>query len=302
MRTGRWWILAVILVGWCCRSPVGAAEDPSVLRLGLDLRTLTTADPEDIKVAFTVWVEDLAKQLELDLAIDARIFNEPNELVESLRHEDVDLLVVNTLTFLDVRTSIPLDPVLVIQHSDGVGQEYALIVHRKRQSAGLAGLRGRRVAMQGGGIGDIPRVWLDVLLSRQGLPPASRFFGSLRSKVEPSKCVLPVFFEEADAAVVGVATLDTMVELNPQLGRELVVIERSEPLVETIACFRRSYRNAKVRSLFFEKAFKLDEYPAGRQIMTLYRVRQMLLFRDEYLDGIRSLWTDRSSTAGKDDR
>lgn len=282
LRTGVSALLAVLM-----SIPLYANED--LLRLGLDNRTLSNVSPVDVEVAFTVWVESLAKAMKLDVDVSAAVYKSTDELIADTQQERVDVLVINTLTFLDMREKLALEPILSIEASEGVGEVYVLLVKAK-QAASLAGLRDKKVNVHVGGNGLVPMTWLDSLLAREKLPSAGQFFRKCSSVAQGTRCILPVYFEEVDAAVVEKSVFDTVVELNPQLGRELKVLARSAALLNTITCFRPNFANQKVRRIFETEVYDIDKYLEAQQIFTLYRVKQLVPYRPEYLTNIERLW------------
>ena len=58
---------------------------------------------------------------------------------------------------------------------------------------------------------------------------------------KPSQAILPVFFKQAEAALVTRATFDTAVELNPQLGAALRTLSRSPQLIPAVAAVRPAW-------------------------------------------------------------
>ena len=95
-------------------------------------------------------------------------------------------------------------------------------------------------------------VWSETILAREGLGSASGFYGQITTASKISQAVLPVFFRQLDACVVTRSGFETMVELNPQVGRQLKVLASSPPVVPVVFCFRASY-DSPIRAKVLEE-------------------------------------------------
>ena len=112
--------------------------------------------------------------------------------------------------------------------------------------------------------------WLDTLLMRKGKQPARSFFAAIIPEAKISKPVLSVFFGQLDACVVTRRGFDTMVELNPQTGRQLEVLAVSDPYVPVAFCFRKDYHSPIKNQILGEiKRWHLS--PAGKQSLTIFQ-------------------------------
>jgi hypothetical protein len=82
--------------------------------------------------------------------------------------------------------------------------------------------------------------------------------------------VLPVFFRQSDACVVTRSGFETMVELNPQLGRQLKILARSPEVVPAVFCFRADYA-AGFKEDLFAGVRDLHKSAAGQQVLTVFQ-------------------------------
>ena len=82
--------------------------------------------------------------------------------------------------------------------------------------------------------------------------------------------------------------------MNPQLGQKLTVLEASPPLLCEI-----SFMNSK-----YEKAWKNDIVKAitsmdgtvqGRQILLFYKVKKIVLYKEEYIESMDKLYEEYNS-------
>jgi len=103
------------------------------------------------------------------------------------------------------------------------------------------------------------------------LAPADRFFASQTTQVSVNLVVLPVFFHRADAACLTRRNWETAVELNPQLGRSLRVLEVSPRLIPGGVGFRRDC-NPAGRQVLLDSFLNVPNTKGGTQILSLFEV------------------------------
>ena len=81
-----------------------------------------------------------------------------------------------------------------------------------------------------------------------------------------------------------------MAELNPQVGSNLVITAASELYLENITCIRKSgWPSERARQDVIQAIAEFHLEPNGRQILELFKVDQMMPFKDEYLTTARKL-------------
>src|SRR6185369_7062487 len=99
-------------------------------------------------------------------------------------------------------------------------EEYLLLVHQDSNFGNLASLRGRDLLYYDNPVMCLSFPWLETVLASEGIPSATNFFHAEVPKLKVSSAALPVFFRTADACLVNRRAFETLVELNPQVGRK----------------------------------------------------------------------------------
>jgi len=123
---------------------------------------------------------------------------------------------------------------------------------------------------------------------RQGLPVSEHFFANIKRVNKASQAILPVFFQQADAAIVDRHAFRTMVELNPQLNEQLTMLASSPALIHSIVCLSRN-SDEEVKKAILDTAFKLGNDTAGKQILTLFQMDRVALYKQSYLEAMTAL-------------
>jgi phosphonate transport system substrate-binding protein len=157
----------------------------------------------------------------------------------------------------------------------------------------LDDLRGRTVTLYNSDRMSLAMPWMDVVLIRKGMIGIwnSSFGEVIRERKLPTP-VLGVFFCQRDACLVTLSGFRGMIELNPQVGRQLRVLEISPPFIPTVFCFRRGFqspRNGRV----FDAILHLNESVAGRQILQIFQSDQMVHIGQDQLARSLELLAER---------
>jgi phosphonate transport system substrate-binding protein len=281
-------IFCVVAVAWLVFGTstawgAGDGVNPVTIQVGVATDVLLDVSPKDVRTVFDVWVRELAKEEGAVAEIRSLFLEDSAAMAAAIQRNEVDLVLLPTLDFLQLqRQETPIEPVRVGIAARTSLDAQLLLVHRGSLPQGLAGLSGKRLLVQPGAVGSLSRLWLDTVLAKQGLPESEHFFGQIRHGMRISQVVLPVFFRQAEAAVVKEASFLTVGEMNPQVSRDVVVLARSPALVHGIVGFNTQIA-AGPRRLLTNGMQRMSTSAAGRQILTIFRINQLAPYESSQL-------------------
>ncbi len=213
------------------------------------------------------------------------IYNTLAELETDIRSKKIDLVVLISGEYLALREKVPLDPLFIPVKGKDLYDRLVLVVRKDSGSRSLSDLKGKTLFKQRNLNDDL---WLDTLLMRQGVRNPERFFSDAREMTKPSASIFAVFFRKADACIVTQRSLRVMAELNPQLSRDLLILEESPPWPTSIIAVRKGLPVQR-REAIQEVLGTLDQSTQGKQLLTLFRMDSLVSFRPEYLTQLEGL-------------
>jgi phosphonate transport system substrate-binding protein len=287
-------VLAAVLA--CCPSAVALAQSPPRALVPIRLHasfmrsSFSGVNETDAKAAFKVFAARMGEKRGYAITPEVHIFDDVVGLQAHLKREPLDLVVIDTWDYLALA---PIDnlPVAFAAIEQGAIQEEFLVLVRKDSGLnGLTDLAGKHVTVLRSSNANTVRHWFQTEITALGHGAPGSFLGRLEIKEHLSQAVLPVFFGKADACALDRRGFETIVELNPQIGRTLRVLVRSEPYLDTLLCVRLDgWERGGMRQDLLDAMLDLPDDPAGRQIMTLFRFNGMVPFEERYLSSMRAL-------------
>ena len=269
--------------------PVSIQSRPDVLNIGYIQYTFYDLQMNDARVALEMWASSLINQDESPLKeVDALIFPSVADLQIAISNEKLDIIILGSAEYLRLRNRDLIEPVLAPNSYNSCLQNYILLIRKDSGINELAQLRNGRLLLVLGGEGELPKVWLETLFLKEGLGNATAFFKEIKPVEKASKAVLPVFFRQADVCLATSRSFDSLKELNPQIGNELVALRISPNLLRGLVCFRKS-RTEKDKKRTLDSMLRMHEDPPGKQIMLLFREERLVPFQDAYLESAKNL-------------
>lgn len=269
----RW--LSVWLVfqfaAWAFLSSSDAA-DKTILpfRIGFTSSLFTDVNEHDARAALKAWGQQIAMEQDIPVSPYPSVFRSFGAMRQAFQKKQVDAICMTTIEYNQLRRAVDFATIFVTYNAGRISEHYVLLAHRNGSVKTLADLSGRSLNFHKNPRASLSSLWLDTLMIRKGLPTAPCFAGKIFHKTKLSDVVLPVFFRQADACIVTRRGFDTISELNPQLARQLIVLEESPKIVPTIFALRADY-NPVAKEKIITGMKELKNTPAGRQVLIIFQ-------------------------------
>ena len=271
--------------------------------VGVTREAFRNVNPNDAAAAYTVFLEAIGRRHGRHFKASTRIFDDPGAFETTIRGGSLHLSVVGAWDYLSMHIDDVAKPSFVVTENGQVGRRYLVLTRRDSGLDAMSDLRGKSIVKLDYAAVGAALHWLDTLLAAGRLGSQERFFGSVEVVGKPSAAVLPVFFGKKSACVVDESGFKIMNELNPQVGLALHVVAISERFADILVCVREhGWPSDALRAETMQALTDLPQDPGGRQILTLFKIDQLVPFRDEYLDSIRQLRTTYAKLTSEDER
>jgi ABC-type phosphate/phosphonate transport system substrate-binding protein len=262
-------------------SQAGAKSD---LVLAYSAKNIPDLDPKDAAAAFNTYAKELARSM--GLTVSSYVYENPDKLIEDVKKGSVDMLSLGVLEYLRVREHVGLELGMGGVRGGKTTTKYLLLVHANKGFEKTADLKGKKlVALKGDDLGSL---YLTTTLLKQNLGDSRSFFSQTEEKPKPSQVVLAVFFGQADACLISDVSYKTMVEMNPQLGRDMKALAVSQELLSGVGAFRKGL-SADIRQRVTDVAQILRKQARGRQVFLLFKIDDLTTLRESDLSSAKDL-------------
>lgn len=269
--------------------PSGTLE-PVELRIGFTQSCFTGVNQNDAEAAFKVFILTVGRKYGYEIYSKTTIFNDDAQFEKAIKDKSVNLVIVDSWKFLEMNVSKYVKPAYITSDQGRIGNKYLLLSRRGGYVNSLADLRGRQMlrfeaANAGAGI-----FWFESLLESKNLGAANSFLSGVETVTKPSAAILPVFFGKKDACLVTQSSFEVMRELNPQLGKELQEIASSDRLADVIVGLSHDdWTSEKGKADLVKALGELHQEPAGQQILSLFKINQLIPFEEFHLESVQNL-------------
>jgi ABC-type phosphate/phosphonate transport system substrate-binding protein len=255
-----------------------------IISYGVYQANLTDVDPKDALAAFKVWIGEIG--LERGYQVNATLFETTEELERALRDGVIQLSNTSTLDFFKIQETVGLEPLLGEVVNGSLGRRFLVLVRSDGPITDLEGLKGKSMFVKARD--DLAMLFFNTILLRSMASEAAQVLASLQAKQKYSQCLMAVFFKQADACLVPEEFFRTMIDLNPQIGRDLKVLVQSPCYVDRVT-FVSKRLDKKLRTLFIDESQKLRQTQRGRQLLMLFKVDDVRLIQESDLESVKSL-------------
>lgn len=283
----------------CSASAQESHLDRLTLHFGFTRSSFRNVNASDATTALRIFAQTAARKRGYEMVVDVRLFDKPADCAAEIKNGHINMAILDTWDYLGMDIQSNMEPVFVELEQGAIFKEYLLLTHKDSGLTNLASLRGKDLMILEGKGGNISRAWLDCLLLQNHFDPKELFFGKLEPVGKPAAAVLPVFFNTRPACMVDRTAFQIMAELNPQVGQNLVATAVSDPYLENITCISRSgWPSERQRKDLIQGMAELHLDPCGQQVLELFKIDQLVPFKEEYLNSARKLQRNLAISPG----
>ena len=267
----------------------GPPQSSRVIRLGCIFDATPGVNTEDARMAMEMLIRNLWEEQGRRFSIKLDFIMDLGQVARKIASEHYDLTILPALDYLQIRDRIALEPKLVLSAVDAPTEALVLVTQRNETFETLAKKDSRVLMLDMGRGGEGAKMWLDTVLLEAHLGSTQHLFTEVRRSPKASRSILPVFFGQAAACVVPESALLVMNELNPQIGRRLRILKRSEDLVALLLC-ATAWADQDVLDMVVTGSDQAMNDPKARQALTLVQLNRFFLFKSEYMTATENLY------------
>lgn len=298
----RLFITALAMGIFCPASAIASAaadqtrERPLVI--GYSTKVFFEVDPRDALGLTRVWAQMADRAINNSQPTSVVMFRDMDDLEKAMRAKQVDIAVLIAQDYVQLRERLPITPVLSADFGRNFYDVLQLLVRNDSGITRIEQLRGKTIKIESGQKGTLPSKWLDMILLSRFSSNSYGFFSSVDETAKASQAIMPLFFSKIDACLVSRDSLETLAELNPQIGRTMRILETSPGFVTGIIAVHRDSSHPR-REAMLHAIRDMHQEAKGRQLLTLFRINRLVDFKAEHLVSVDKVLKDaRTSVSG----
>ncbi len=249
----------------------------------------SNVDKNDAQASIQILMRQIAQYWKNKIKTKAFVYENEREVKSAILSKKINILVVPSLAYLKWHKKWHLEPGGVGIRNHKVGLSYLLVINKNNPWTKGSDLLHKRLIIHDNKLeGSLPLLWLKTRLMEEGIPLSELKFKVLKNYSRPSKVLLPVFFQKADACIITEDAFKTLNELNPQLGKQLKILKKSPTFLETLMCLTRPFA-PRAKKFLLDTITGISKYPQGRQILTIFRTDRVIRYQKKYLTTVMDL-------------
>lgn len=211
-----------------------------------------------------------------------------SELKSSIE-SGVDAFVLFSSEYIENKSLGTLIPRYSVMIDGKVGFKYQIITNINSGITNISGLRNKSMSLLGDNEESPTLQWLTALLKESKLGSPNDFFSEISMELKANTTILSVFFNKFDACLTTSNSFEVAKELNPQITKQMKIIETSPRLLSGIICFNKSILGTKKETVLVKAIENLHLNYYGRQLLDLYFIDKMVPYKEEHLISINNM-------------
>jgi ABC-type phosphate/phosphonate transport system substrate-binding protein len=267
---------------------VGLAKPRPPVRMALSIRNISWVEPVSAKAVAATVMEEIGRKTGYTFLLD--IYQTADEqMVGKLISGDYNVGITGALEYVQISPRVKVKPLSREFRFGKPSFKILLLVRKDSNLKKIGDLKGKKLSLSEDD--PINKVYLRVLLARNGIKKMDGFFSAVEVRTKPKAAVLDLFMQEADVCLATDILFNSMAQLNPQLKRSLRAIHYSEA-ISTGAIFARADTPAKVVKDFKRVLLTLHETEKGKQLLRIFRTPKVVAVSDSDFESARKIWNE----------
>ena len=292
-------LLTGLLIGGLALSCM--AGEPVVSRnnivMGGSTLGLRNATQQDIELTFNAVLKELLTSS--GTGISVVVFESTEELYAAFDHGKVDGIFGTAVEYLGREHKLGKEAMSLKYKNAEMKQRLLLVVRNNIGVSRLGDLKNRRLTLAK--YQDVETIYLNTLLLKNKLPEIPGFFAEQRDAKNPNIAMMDVFFEKSDATIIRESEFQTAVELNPQIGKKLIVLAQSPLYLPTLGGVKKEVRGDNLNDLV--KALgKITSTEKGRKLLGISQASSIESISLDEVQSVRDLLAEYQSLKNQRDR
>ena len=277
----------IIIFNLICQfafSPLAAADESKQLVMGGSSLGIRDSSKQDTEITFNAALADLLKSHGANLVV--KVFDSTQDLYRAFDNNEIDGIFGTPLEFIQRESKMKSSFVAVRYKNVPLAQPFLVLVRADDGIKNIRELRGKKCSLKP--TQDMEILFLNTLLLENQQPEYTTFFSERLNPKNMNTGMMDVFFGKSDLTIVRESEYKTAVELNPQLGKKITVLTKSDPFLVLIGGAKDNMPDASHKAAV-DSLFQLSSTEKGTQLMKIIHAESFDTASKNDLNNVRDL-------------
>lgn len=281
------------LAGWLTYLPTAMAADDSTLKrhfiMGGSADNLRVISKQETDTTFNVYLTDLYKQYGVGWTLNVVIYPDVPALLAAFDKNEIDGYFGTPLDYLMRKDKVSKSLVAMKYRLAPIKQSFLIVARADDGVTKIDHLKNKRLSLAL--YQDMEALYLNTVLLRHKLPEIPTFFSTRVDVKTTNGALMDVFFNKSDVAIVRENEFNIAAELNPQLLKKLIILEKSPPMLASVGVMNNKISDDDFSGLIatFSKVINSDK---GKALMGLVQVETIALVAPEDMRDVENMLSD----------
>jgi|GEM_PF-1426649 len=257
------------------------SQGQKTIVMGGSALALRNTTKQDAEVAFNAVLDEAIKNP--DMKVHVSVYASTEALYAAFDSGEIDGIFGTPLEYLGRANQLGDDVMVLSYKNTGIRQSMVLIGRKSDAGMQLKDLRNKRLTLSW--FQDIEALYLNTLLLKNQLPEIPAFFASRLEAKNANVAIMDVFFDKSDVTIVRESEFLTAMELNPQIGRKLVILDKSVPMIPALGSVRKTLDSEKNRNLM-KDIEKVSDTSKGSRILSMSQASSIAIISPDEMKGV----------------
>jgi hypothetical protein len=267
-----------------------AAEDlfaQPTLRAGFHAQSFPDFSAEDIEISVKLLSEEIGK--EVGVGTSVKVYDDIKMMRQDFETGVINFVVASSILFASQFDTTSFSNGFRFVRNGILTDTLLLLGQAKLSHDSIESYRGKRLILAESD--PLAEFYLDILSRKHFKQSYTQSFKLVKREKKAHQLILKLFFDQADLACVYRNAYQVAIEMNPELGQKLIVLDEINNIPQGMGLFHKNIPE-EFRAKVIAQAIKLHERPRGEQLLQLFKSDNAVYADLNDLAGAVSLTTE----------
>jgi ABC-type phosphate/phosphonate transport system substrate-binding protein len=208
--------------------------------VGYSTHVFQNVNLEDAKAACSVLLQKVIHEWKKDNhTTTLKLYDQTNSIVEDCNNDKIDIIALTSSEYITLKNQINITPFVTYITNDRTLDKILLLTRYDSGIQSIKDLCNKKVIIYKpfNDKFSITEIWFKTVVLQNKENYKKYFLPNVVEVNKSARAIADVFFKKADAIVVSEKEFNASIMLNPQLEKQLKILDSSKPILYSVLCY-----------------------------------------------------------------